>query len=131
MKNSEKVKFTCDFSFERSSVSALWRQISTASGMSEWFADEVFDGDEWRFVWKGSEQRARRLVATPMEKVRFRWCDDVECDESTYFELRICKDDVTRMVSILITDFAYEDEVDDAISLWEKQMDDLRHSIGV
>ena len=51
--------------------------------------------------------------------------------KDTYFELKIVVDDITQDISLIITDFA-EDEEDEeeAKLLWNKQIEKLRQSIG-
>ena len=48
-----------------------------------------------------------------------------------YFEILIQVDALTKDVSLIITDFADdEDEVEEAKQLWENQIDELRQTIG-
>ena len=39
-------------------------------------------------------------------------------------------DEITKDVSIVIIDFADEDEVEESKSLWENQISDLKHVLG-
>ena len=48
------------------------------------------------------------------EFVKFRWLEAEEDGEDTFFELRIRIDDLTGENSLLVTDFADDDEVEDA-----------------
>ena len=46
----------------RSSLRILYNQISTPSGLSEWFADNVnLNGKNYTFFWDGDEQEAELL----------------------------------------------------------------------
>ena len=54
-----------------------------------------------------------------------------EEDDEAYIELKIEIDELTKEVALIITDFAYEDEVDEAKMLWESQINDLHNIIGV
>ena len=40
-------------------------------------------------------------------------------------------DELTGDVALLITDFSEEDEKDDAIDLWDSQISELKHTIGL
>ena len=53
-------------------------------------------------------------------------------DEETdyYFELKILVDDITKDVSIIVTDFAEEDEVEEGKMLWENMISELKHILG-
>ena len=56
--------------------------------------------------------------------------DDLEDGLKTYFEMAIKVDDLTNDVALMITDFAEEDEMDEAKLLWENQINDLKKVIG-
>ena len=62
--------------------------------------------------------------------VKFRWLEAEEEGEDTFFELRIRVDDLTGENSLLITDFADDDEVEDTKDLWEAQVTKLRRVLG-
>lgn len=61
------------------------------------------------------------------ELVKFKW---VENDDAYFFEIKIVVDEITKDVSLVITDFAEEDEVDEAKMLWENQISDLKQVLG-
>jgi hypothetical protein len=83
----------------------LYNRFSTASGLSEWFADDVHvKGKMFTFIWDGSEQVAEMIQNKDSRLVRFKWEDDEE--EETYFEFLITKDELTGDVTLSITDFA-------------------------
>ena len=64
----------------------------------------------------------------PDEKVRFRWKDE---PADTYFELAIHRLELTRDVALTVTDFAEDGDTEDAIRLWNSQIDDLRRIAGM
>jgi len=97
--------------------------------MSEWYADNVNSrGEYFTFIWEGSEERARLLGKKSGERIRFRWEDDEETDY--YFELRIQVDEITKDVSLMVTDFAEEDEVEEGKMLWDNMISDLKQILG-
>lgn len=105
--------------------------ISTPSGLSEWFANDVnIKDDIFTFFWEQSSEDARLLAKRKGEAIKFQWMEDFEEDEKTYFEIAIKVDELTNDVAIVITDFAEEDEVDEAKLLWENQINDLKKVIG-
>jgi uncharacterized protein YndB with AHSA1/START domain len=125
---ASKNKFQIEFTLH-SSVKILYNQLSSPSGLSEWFADNVnFRGKNYTFFWDGDEQEAEMVNKKMNQHIKFRWIDE---PEDTYFEFRIQVDEITRDVSLIITDFA-EDEEDEEESklLWEKQVEKLCQSIG-
>jgi hypothetical protein len=62
--------------------------------------------------------------------VRFEWNDKTPNKESGYFEFRIIVHDITGDLALLITDFAEADEKEDAIYLWDSQINDLKRVLG-
>jgi len=124
----DKVKFEMEFPIQ-ASPSLLYQYISTPSGLSEWYADDVNSrGELFTFIWDGSEEDAKLLSKKNGERVKFRW----EIDDETlyYFEIRIQVDEITKDVSIMITDFADEDEVEEGKMLWENMISELKQVLG-
>jgi len=125
---TEKSKIQLEFPI-KCSPSVLYNRFSTASGLSEWFADDVHvKGKKYTFLWDGSEQIAEMIQNKDSRVVRFKWDDDD--DEETYFEFLITKDELTGDVTLLITDFAEDDEVAEVTELWNSQVTDLRRILG-
>lgn len=125
-----KVKYELEFPIN-SSPTLLYQYISTPSGLSEWFADNVNSrGETFVFIWDDTEEKARLASKKSGEKVKFRWMDDDGNDTDYFFELKIMEDEITKDVSLVVTDFAPEDELTEAAQLWENQVADLKHVIG-
>ena len=109
------------------SPKVLFNWLSTASGLSEWFADDVkVKGKKFTFVWEGSEQTAEMTLHKENKLVRFTWLDE----DDSYFEFRITQDELTGDVSLIIIDFAEEDEIKETKGLWDTQVADLKHILG-
>jgi len=126
----EKVKYELEFPIT-SSPQLLYQYISTPSGLSEWFADNVNSrGEFFTFIWDDSEEKARVSSKKSGEKVKFRWIDDDNKDGDYYFELRIQVDEITKDVSLVVVDFAEEDDMQESKQLWENQISDLKHVLG-
>ena len=125
-----KVRYELEFPLN-SSPQLLFQYISTPSGLSEWFADNVNSrGEFFTFIWDGSEEKARLSAKKTDEKVKFRWIDEENKDTDFYFELRILEDEITKDVSLMVTDYATEEDLDEVKLLWESQISDLKHVIG-
>jgi len=126
----EKIKYEIEFPIT-SSPQLLYQYISTPSGLSEWFADNVNSrGEFFTFIWNDSEEKARMSSKKSGEKVKFRWIDDNDKDGDYYFELRILVDEITKDVSLVVVDFAEEDDMSESKQLWENQVSDLKHVLG-
>ncbi len=124
----DKIKFEMEFPIQ-ASPSLLYQYISTPSGLSEWYADDVNSrGELFTFIWDGSEEEAKLLSKKNGERVKFRW--EVDDETPYYFEIRIQVDEITKDVSIMITDFADDGEVDEGKMLWENMISDLKQVLG-
>lgn len=123
-----KIKFEIEFPIH-ASPTMLYQYFSTPSGLQEWFADKVNSrGVKFSFVWDGTEEIAKLVTDRNGERTRFKWEEDES--EETYFEFKIQIDAITKDVSLIVTDFADEDEVEESKLLWESQIDELKHTIG-
>jgi len=127
-----KEKFQLEITLN-TSPKLLYTRLSTPSGLSEWFADNVqINGDNFNFFWDDSEQVAKLLTKKVNEFVRFQWLDDDDDDDDDmYFEFKIAKDELTGDVALIITDFAEHDEIEDTKELWESQVSELRRAMGL
>ncbi|MBY0486660.1 MAG: SRPBCC domain-containing protein [Flavobacteriaceae bacterium] len=125
-----KIRYEIEFPIN-SSPQLLYQYISTPSGLQEWFADNVNSrGEFFTFEWDDSEENARLVSKKSGEKVKFKWLDENNKDTDYFFELRILEDEITKDVSLMVIDFAVEDEVAESTQLWENQVSDLKHVIG-
>ena len=112
----------------------LYARLTTPSGLSEWFADNVnIRGENFIFIWDKTEQEAKVLMKKLNESVRFKWVDDDDDDddEESYFEFLIAKEELTGDVALIITDFAEEGEISGSQELWDNQIAILKRAIGV
>lgn len=107
----------------------LYNFISTPSGLSEWFADDVnFRGEVYTFIWDGSAEEAKLLSKKPGSHIKLKWLESE--DDDSYFEMRLQIDDLTKDISLIVTDFAEEDEIEEAKMLWDSQISQLLSTIG-
>lgn len=124
-----KKKYELEYTLN-TSPAILFNRLSTPEGLSEWFADDVnLKKGRYTFIWEGTEQEASVLQKKANKFIRFRWEDDEE--EDAFFEFRIHTDELTGDVALLITDFAEENEKEDAVDLWDTQISGLKQAIGL
>jgi len=125
---SDKIKYELEFTIH-ASPQMLYNYISNPSGLSEWFADNVNSrGEVFIFIWDDSEEQAKLLSKKANDKVRFQWLEDE--GEDYYFEIRIQVDEITKDVSLMITDFSEEDELEENKMLWDNTISNLKQIIG-
>ncbi|MCG1036436.1 START-like domain-containing protein [Polaribacter sargassicola] len=125
----EKIKFEIEIAI-KASPNMIYQYISSPSNLQEWFADKVNSrGKMFSFVWEGEEEIAELVLKKADDRVRFKWVDSE--DDDSFFEMKIQVDALTKDVSLIVTDFADdEDDVEEAKNLWESQIEELKHTIG-
>jgi len=126
-----KKKYELEFTLN-ASPKILFPRLSTPSGLSEWFADDVnIVGNIYSYNWEGSEQQAELISKKENQFIRFRWLDDDDDDETHFFEFKIHQDELTGEVALVITDFSDESEITEANNLWISQISELKRAIGI
>ena len=113
----KKEKFHIEYIFDKVSRRSLWNHLTTALGLSAWFADEVIINDNlYTFKWSKEAQEATVIDSKPENFIRYRWVDEEELTGSTALE---------------ITDFSEPGEKKDSINLWDSQVEDLKRTLGI
>jgi uncharacterized protein YndB with AHSA1/START domain len=124
---TKKIKYTLEIEI-KSSPAILYAYISTPSGLSEWFCDDInVNQKEHTFKWSDTELKAELLKSQNNRCVRFHW-QDSSPDE--YFEMEIRVDEITGDVALIVTDFAEENDIESSQQLWESQVQQLKLAIG-
>ena len=111
------------------SPAILFNRLSSPSGLTEWFADNVIvDGKIYTFFWNGVEQQAEQILRKENKMVRYQWIDEEE--GNPWFEFQIHVDELTGDVALIIIDHVDPAEKDDTIDLWDRQIIDLKRGLG-
>ncbi len=133
--SDQKEKISLEYIF-KTSPGILFSRLSTASGLSEWFADDVnIKENLFTFIWDKTEQTARMLQKKENKNIRFQWVDDqsndiVNDEEEDYFEFKITVMELTGETALIVTDSLLPEDKADAIDLWNEQIDRLRIKLG-
>ena len=126
-----KKKINLEYSLNAVSGPILWNAIGTATGLQTWMADKVDVNENiYTFEWSQSEVKEAELTHHRTNShVRFHWLDDE--DAKSFFELRMEYNELTGDYTLLITDFAEEDEVEDLMELWNTEVNQLIRLCGM
>ncbi len=126
----EKKKFELEFLLN-TSPKVLENMLFTPSGLSEWFAEDVnINEDIYTFIWDGSEEDARLLTKKSGEKIKWQKKDDEDEGLDTYFQFHYEIDPMTKTVVLKVTDFEYEEDMEEAQALWESLIEGLKRTLG-
>ena len=127
----EKERYDIEYVLGNASQRSLWRMLTEPIALEEWFADKVLLHDKtlYTFIWDKKAINAEMTMKKPMSQVRYNWL--MEDNLNSYFEFKLLKLDLTGDMALEITDFAYSLEKEDAILLWNSQIDELKRRLGI
>ncbi|RZS97748.1 START-like domain-containing protein [Cecembia calidifontis] len=128
-----KNKFVADYQIN-TSRKILFPYLSTASGLSEWFADNVTinEDKDYIFHYDGEEHYARIVAMRTNYHVKFDFFDPNNSEETdhSYIEFKIEENELTQTLFLKVID--YSDSYDDGEleSIWENLVTHLKEIIG-
>lgn len=124
-----KELFQIEYVLKKGSINVLWNLLSTPNGMAEWFADKVQADDSiYTFQWGKHSDQAKLITSIPGECIRFHWLHDTQ---DTYFEIAIQKSELTGEINLIVTDHATKEDQEDAIHLWNSEIEKLIRRTGL
>ena len=128
----EKTKFVAEYEL-RASPKMLFPYLSTASGLSQWFAAKVNTMPEQQldFQWDNESHIAKQVSMRQNKGVRFEFIDAAENgSENSYVDFRIDQSELTQATFLRITDFSANPDEDDLHDLWSGLIDKLKEIVG-
>jgi len=128
-----KYLFTTDFEIN-ASKKMLYPYISSASGLSQWFADDVTINEDkvFNFIWDEEDHKAKMVSHRTNSYVKFEFIPETEADaeDPAYFEIRLDVNELTQTVFIKITDYSEMDDNEELFDMWEGLIDGLKETVG-
>jgi len=128
-----KNKFITEFEIN-ASQKILFPYLSTASGLAQWFADDVNINEDkvYIFLWDGEDHRATKAAQKANISVKFEFLPETEEDKEdpNYIELKLNVNELTQSVFIQITDYSDIDDEEEQEDLWENIVYNLKTLIG-
>ncbi|MBQ8989078.1 MAG: SRPBCC domain-containing protein [Prevotella sp.] len=131
-----KQRIDIEYPLNTRSTNIVWEQISSAHGLGRWLADRVTEEDgtftfTWGEPWTQQDVRTASLVEyVKNDRIKLKWDYDGEDDDS-FWEMRIEKSELTHTLTLIITDFAEDDDVEGLRILWESNLDRLHRASGL
>ena len=130
---AKKQLFTADYELH-SSVKMLYPYIQTASGLSEWFADDVRISPEkvFTFVWDNEEHKAVITSHRTNHFVRFGYLPESDEDKKdpSYVELNLEVNELTQMTFLKVYDYSDFDDMEELQDLWDGLVENLKKVVG-
>ncbi|MGB1992874.1 MAG: START-like domain-containing protein, partial [Flavobacteriaceae bacterium] len=84
----------------------------------------------YQFFWDDSSEEAMLIKNKQNDFVRFQWLTDEDDYDKYYFEMRIQVDEITKDVSLIVSDFADQDELEESKMFWDNQISNLKQVLG-
>lgn len=124
-------KYTAEFEF-RASKKMLFPYISSASGLAQWFADDVNinEDKDYIFIWDGEKNKAKMASHRANSLVKFVFEDKDNEVEANFVELKLEENEMTQSTYLKITDFSDMDDVEELEDLWESMIGTLKEIVG-
>jgi uncharacterized protein YndB with AHSA1/START domain len=133
MVKGNKKLFTADFEIH-ASIKMLYPYIQTASGLSEWFADNVKISPEkvFTFVWDNEDHKAVMSAHRTNHFAKFEYLPETKEDEKdpSYFELRLEINELTQTTFLKVVDYSDFDDDEELQDLWEGLIENLKKVVG-
>jgi hypothetical protein len=133
MATATKNLFTTDYEFH-ASLKMLYPYIQTASGLAEWFADNVTISPEkvFTFVWDNELHKATLAAHRTNHFARFEYLPESKEDEKdpSYFELRLEVNEFTQTTFLKVSDYSDFDDMEELQDLWDGLIENLKKVVG-
>lgn len=128
----EKYKFIAEYEL-RASPKVLFPYISTASGLSQWFANKVNvrPDQQYDFFWDNESHLARQVSMRQNKSVRFEFLNGSGAsEEHNYIDFRVDVSELTQSTFLRVTDYSSNTDADELKSLWNSLIEKLKEIVG-
>ena len=126
-------KFVADYQIN-ASKKIVFHYLSTASGLEEWFADNVrIDEDKnYIFNFDNEDHYARMASLRSNAHVKFDFFDPSNPDNSdhSYIEFKLEENELTQSLFLKVIDFSNDYEEDELAAIWDGLIHKLKEIIG-
>ena len=128
-----KQKFVGEYPIN-ASRKMLFPYLSTATGLCQWFADDVNINNIDKtmiFILDGEERIAVIDSIKNNRYVKFRFPnEDEKAKENDTLEFRLEINELTQSVFVRVEEFTDTDDLDESYQIWENLLSQLKEIIG-
>lgn len=128
--NDKTVGFRREYFLNTASPHSIWNQISTARGLSEWFAPRVdITKKTIHIFWdEQGDDRVATIHKREVDKlIEWRWNDDPE----SYIRMEIVTTELSTSSSLIVTDYDKGLDLESLEQIWEVHEERLYASLGI
>lgn len=128
-----KFKYVAEYEV-KAALKMLFPYLSTASGLQEWFADEVniLPNRNLDFIWEGESHIAQVASKRTNHHIKFQFLPENEEDDHNLstLEFKIDFNEMTQSSFLTVTDYSEMDDLEELHELWDQLIDDLKEILG-
>jgi len=128
-----KTRFVVEFPIN-ASPKILFPYLATASGLSQWFCDDVryVEGQRLNFIWDQENHYAEISGQRLNRAVRFVFLNDLRqsVTDANYLEFTLDSSQVTDEVYLRVTDYSSAHDASEQGEMWEGLVAKLREQVG-
>ena len=128
-----KSRFVAEFPIN-ASPKILYPYLSTASGLSQWFCDDVryIEGQRLNFIWDQENHYAEISGQRLNRAVRFVFLDDQRqpLADANFLEFSLDSSQVTDEVYLRVVDYSPTHDASEQHEMWEGLVGKLREQVG-
>lgn len=128
-----KTRFVVEFPIN-ASPKILFPYLATASGLSQWFCDDVryVEGQRLNFIWDQENHYAEISGQRLNRAVRFVFLNDLRQSvaDANYLEFTLDSSLVTDEVYLRVTDYSSAHDASEQEEMWEGLVAKLREQVG-
>ncbi|AMQ57146.1 START-like domain-containing protein [Algoriphagus sanaruensis] len=126
-------KFVADFQLN-TSRKIIFNYLSTASGLQEWFADEVrIDEDKnYIFNFDNEDHYAKMSAMRFNSHVKFDFFDPKNLDKNDheFIEFKLEENELTQSLFLKVIDNSNDYDEEELIAIWDGLISKLKEIIG-
>ena len=128
-----KTRFVVEFPIN-ASPKILFPYLATASGLSQWFCDDVryVEGQRLNFIWDHENHYAEISGQRLNRAVRFVFLDEQRqpVSDATFLEFTLDASQVTDEVYLRVVDYSSANDAAEQQEMWEGLVAKLREQVG-
>ncbi|GAA4364375.1 hypothetical protein GCM10023185_33860 [Hymenobacter saemangeumensis] len=128
-----KARFVVEYPIN-ASPKILFPYLATASGLAQWFCDDVryVEGQRLNFIWDRENHYAEISGQRLNRAVRFVFLDEHRqpVADANYLEFTLESSEVTDEVFLRVTDYSPVQDADDQQEMWDGLVYKLREQVG-
>lgn len=128
-----KTRFVVEFPIN-ASPKILFPYLATASGLSQWFCDDVryIEGQRLNFIWDHENHYAEISGQRLNRAVRFVFLDEHRqpVSDATFLEFTLDASQVTDEVYLRVVDYSAANDAGEQQEMWDGLVAKLREQVG-